>query len=47
MSNPAAKMGLRRRPYAFTDHGVAMLSNVLDSERAVNVNIEIMFELLS
>jgi hypothetical protein len=29
-------------PYAFTEHGVAMLSSVLKGERAVNVNIEIM-----
>src|SRR5262245_15530985 len=41
-SNPAAKMGLRRRPYAFTEQGVAMLSSVLHSQRAVEVNIEIM-----
>ncbi len=41
-SNPAAKMGLRRRPYAFTEHGVLMLSSVLRSRRAVQVNIEIM-----
>ena len=41
-SNPSAKMGLRRRPFAFTEHGVAMLSSVLRSERAVEVNIEIM-----
>src|SRR5439155_13948755 len=41
ISNPAAKMGLRRRPYAFTEQGVAMLSSVLHSERAVQVNIEI------
>jgi len=41
-SNPAAKMGLRRRPYVFTEHGVAMLSSVLNSERAVQVNIQIM-----
>ena len=34
MSNPAAKMGLRRRLYAFTEHGVAMLSSVLHSDRA-------------
>ena len=40
MSNPAAKMGLRRRPNAFTEQGVAMLSSVLHSERAVDVNIE-------
>jgi hypothetical protein len=42
MSNPAAKMGLRRRPYAFTEQGVAMLSSVLRSDRAVQVNVEIM-----
>lgn len=41
-SNPAAKMGLRRPPYAFTELGVAMLSSVLNSERAVQVNILIM-----
>jgi hypothetical protein len=35
-------MGLRRLPYAFTEHGVAMLSSVLRSKRAVRVNIEIM-----
>jgi ORF6N domain len=42
MSNPAAKMGLRRSPYAFTEQGVAMLSSVLRSKRAVQVNIAIM-----
>jgi DNA-binding PadR family transcriptional regulator len=41
-SNPAAKMGLRRKPYAFTEQGVAMLSSVLNSERAIEVNIAIM-----
>jgi hypothetical protein len=41
-SNPGAKMGLRRPPYAFTEQGVAMLSSVLRSERAVMVNVEIM-----
>ena len=30
------------RPHAFTEQGVAMLSSVLRSERAVRVNIEIM-----
>src|SRR5260221_9320284 len=39
MSNPAARMGLRRPPYAFTEHGVAMLSSVLKSARAVQMNI--------
>jgi ORF6N domain len=34
--------GRRYRPYAFTEHGVAMLSSVLRSPRAVRVNIEIM-----
>lgn len=32
----------RFRPYAFTEHGVAMLSSVLRSARAITVNIEIM-----
>ena len=34
--------GRRYLPYAFTEQGVAMLSSVLRSERAVRVNIEIM-----
>lgn len=34
--------GSRYRPYAFTEQGVAMLSSVLKSERAVKVNIAIM-----
>jgi hypothetical protein len=35
--------GMRRAfPYAFTEQGVAMLSSVLNSRRAVQVNIEIM-----
>jgi hypothetical protein len=33
---------LKYRPYAFTEQGVAMLSSVLRSPRAVSVNIEIM-----
>jgi len=41
-SNRAAKMGLRRCPYAFTEQGVAMLSSVLGSKRAIDVNIAIM-----
>jgi ORF6N domain len=35
-------MGLRIPPFAFTEHGVLMLSSVLKSERAVQVNIQIM-----
>jgi hypothetical protein len=40
-SNPAAKKGLRRSPHLFTEHGVAMLSSVLRSKNAVQVNIAI------
>jgi hypothetical protein len=38
-SKSNAKMGLRRPPYAFTELGVAMLSSVLNSKRAVQMNI--------
>jgi len=41
MSN-VGRGGRRTRPYAFTEQGVAMLSSVLNSERAVQVNIAIM-----
>jgi hypothetical protein len=34
--------GRRSLPYAFTEQGVAMLSSVLNSQRAVQVNIAIM-----
>jgi ORF6N domain len=33
-SNPAAKMGLRRPPLVFTEHGFAMLSSVLQRATA-------------
>ena len=35
------KMGLRKLPNAFTEQGVAMLSSVLNSETAIEVNIQI------
>ena len=35
------KMGLRYAPYAFTEEGIAQLSTVLSSERAIKVNIQI------
>ena len=38
----ADKMGLRYPPFAFTEQGVAMLSSVLSSDKAVDVNISIM-----
>lgn len=34
--------GRRSAPFAFTEHGVLMLSSILSSERAVSVNIQIM-----
>jgi len=34
--------GRRKLPFAFTEHGVLMLSSVLNSERAIGVNIQIM-----
>lgn len=34
--------GRRYLPYAFTEQGVAMLSSVLNSDRAIRVNIELM-----
>ncbi len=36
------ELGLRHLPFAFTEQGVAMLSSVLKSERAIEVNILIM-----
>ena len=34
--------GRRYLPYVFTDNGVAMLSSILNSDRAMKVNIQIM-----
>jgi phage regulator Rha-like protein len=43
LQNATSKRGGRRYlPYAFTEQGVAMLSSVLNSERAIQVNIAIM-----
>jgi hypothetical protein len=42
MSKPGARGGRRYLPYAFTELGVAMLSSVLKSDRAVQMNIVIM-----
>lgn len=38
--------GTRKHPYAFTEQGVAMLSGVLNSDRAIAVNIQINVETL-
>ena len=35
------KMGLRYSPFCFTEQGVAMLSSVLNSKKAIEVNIQI------
>ena len=37
----AVRMGLRKRPFVFTEHGVAMLASVLRSETAVRVSLAI------
>jgi hypothetical protein len=42
VTSKAGRGGRRYAPYAFTGQGVAMLSSVLNSERAIAVNIEIM-----
>ena len=42
ISNTPGRGGRRSAPYAFTEQGVAMLSTVLNSPRAIAVNIEIM-----
>ena len=42
VTSPKNHGGRRYRPYAFTEQGVAMLSSILNSERAVRVNIAIM-----
>jgi len=42
MSKPKGRGGRRYLPFVFTEQGVAMLSSVLRSRRAVLVNIEIM-----
>ena len=36
------KMGLRYPPFAFTEHGILMLSSILNSDQAIAVNIQIM-----
>ena len=38
----SSRGGRRSAPYVFTEQGVAMLSSVLNSERAIAINIEIM-----
>jgi hypothetical protein len=42
ISKPGRRGGRRKLPYVFTEQGVAMLSSVLNSDRAIQVNITIM-----
>ena len=42
MTSSSGHGGRRYAPYAFTEQGVAMLSSVLNSPRAIAINIEIM-----
>ena len=39
MSKPGAIMGLRRAPFAFTEHGALMAASVLNTSRAVEVGL--------
>ena len=41
VTSKADRQGLRHPPMAFTEHGIVMLSSVLNSKRAIDVNIEI------
>ena len=41
VTSNSEKMGLRKRPIAFTEQGVAMLSSVLNSPTAIEVNVQI------
>lgn len=41
ISKNAGRGGIRKLPYVFTEQGVAMLSSVLGSETAIQVNIQI------
>lgn len=42
LTDGAVRMGLRKRPFVFTEHGVTMLASVLHSETAIKVSIAVM-----
>ncbi|MFH0948527.1 MAG: ORF6N domain-containing protein [Elusimicrobiota bacterium] len=42
VTSKSDKKGLRYKPFVFTEHGILMLSSVLNSNRAIQVNIQIM-----
>ena len=41
MSNPSARMGLRRAPLAFREHGALMAATLLNSRRAIAVRVSV------
>lgn len=41
VTSNADKKGLRHPPFCFTEHGVIMLAGVLNSDRAININVQI------
>ena len=43
----SSRGGLRYMPFAFTEQGVAMLSSVLNNEKAIEINIAIMRSFVS
>lgn len=42
MTSKKDRKGLRYQPFVFSENGVAMLSSILNSQRAIQVNIQIM-----
>jgi hypothetical protein len=42
VTSNADRKGLRKRPHAFTEYGILMLSSILNSDMAIDVNIQIM-----
>ena len=42
VTSNSVRMGLRHKPYAFTELGVSMLSSVLNTKTAIQININIM-----
>ena len=41
MTSNSEKMGLRYPPFCFTEHGVIMLASVLNSDIAIQINVQI------
>ena len=41
ISNPGTKMGLRRAPFAFTEHGALMAATILNSAHAVAISLHV------